>query len=356
MKHVGRYYEAQIGPAPTQMHTFPLPASSTFEWTEWFKGFDGDVERLQSVNYSEAIAEVGDWQASSDGMAQETIDEMDAFFESIADTPPDVDVDADMLYQGMPWGGLREALTGEALAPGCPFPVPEYDEATRPWLDLLANGTFSEETLRLTPVNFEVDDDWVNLLLKSAARGANGSTWLHHLFLGTHALETGNRDGAYAYFEASVALQPTAHAERSLALLAANVSDGMAHYDAAWRLWGGLDAAADPAAERLGKDLAVEYAGWLMLNGQWERLRSFLAGLPRAYAAKDVPQHAAAALALHDGDYEGALAILTTGCFPTYGSVRQVRTYVRRLSLRRLIIHFRSQIKIEREREIARIR
>ena len=66
MKHVGRYYEAQIGPAPTQMHTFPLPASSTFEWTEWFKGFDGDVERLQSVNYSEAIAEVGDWQASSD--------------------------------------------------------------------------------------------------------------------------------------------------------------------------------------------------------------------------------------------------------------------------------------------------
>ena len=49
MKHVGRYYEAQIGPAPTQMHTFPLPASSTFEWTEWFKGFDGDVERLQAI-------------------------------------------------------------------------------------------------------------------------------------------------------------------------------------------------------------------------------------------------------------------------------------------------------------------
>ena len=52
MKHVGRYYEAQIGPAPTQMHTFPLPASSTFEWTEWFKGFDGDVERLLAIGRS----------------------------------------------------------------------------------------------------------------------------------------------------------------------------------------------------------------------------------------------------------------------------------------------------------------
>ena len=147
--------------------------------------------------------------------------------------------------------------------------------------------------------------------------------------LGTHALEVGNSNDARDYFVKSIELSPSVHAERALALLAKNVTDGMAHYDAAWRLWGGLDAAADPAAERLGKDLAVEYAGWLMLNGQWERLRSFLAGLPSAYAAKDVPQHAAAALALHDGDYEGALAILTTGCFPTYGSVRQVRTYVR---------------------------
>ena len=350
IEHVGRYAELQIGPAPTQMHTFPLPKSSNFEWTEWFKrwvltpcpsttlthavmpilfflsyrSFDGDPDRLHATDYTEALAEVDDWQASKDGMSQEQIDEMDAFFESIAEIPPAAE---DMWTQGMPWGGLREALTGANLAPGCPFPEPEFDEKTRPWLDLLHNGTFSDETLSLTPVNFEVDDMWVALLLNSSA--SFGDTWLHNLFLGTHALEVGNSHDARLYFVNSIKLMPSAHAERALALLAKNVSDGLAHYENAWELWTQLDPDTDPASERLGKDLAVEFSGWLMLNEQWARLRSFLttdltqASVPSSFALKDVPQHASAALALHDGDYDEALKILTTGCFPTYGSVRQ---------------------------------
>lgn len=323
-EHVGRYAELQIGPAPTQMHTFPLPQNSSFEWTEWFKSFIGDPEKLHATNYDEALAEVEEWQASDDGMTQSKIDEMDAFFESIAATPPNTD---DIWTQGMPWGGLREGLTGSLLAPGCPFPEPVNDERTRPWLDLLHNGTFSAETLLLTPINFEVDEKWVSLLQSSAE--TYGDTWLHNLFLGTHALEVGNSVDARSFFRKSIELAPSAHAERALALLAENATDGISHYDSAWDLWTALDLDADPAAERLGKDLAVEYSGWLMMNEQWERLRTFLEedltakSVPSSFALKDVPLHATAALALNDKDYQTTLDIVTTNCFPTYGSVRQ---------------------------------
>ena len=55
-----------------------------------------------------------------------------------------------------------------------------------PWLELLANGTFSASTLKMTPTNFEVSDGWLAVLTKSLNEGPE--TWLHHLFLGTHAL------------------------------------------------------------------------------------------------------------------------------------------------------------------------
>ena len=114
-----------------------------------------------------------------------------------------------------------------------------------------------------------------------------------------------------------------------MALLAENATDGISHYDSAWDLWTGLDLDVDPAAERLGKDLAVEYSGWLMMNEQWERLRTFLEedlaakSVPSSFALKDVPLHATAALALYDKDYQTTLNIVTTNCFPTYGSARQ---------------------------------
>merc|ERR1711938_407893 len=102
----------------------------------------------------------------------------------------------------MPWGGLQEKLHAKLarqanptlseadakaaarIAPGCPFPAPEVTDETRPWLELLENGTFSASTLEALPVNFEVSDGWVHLLDASVAAGHE--TWLHHLFLGTH--------------------------------------------------------------------------------------------------------------------------------------------------------------------------
>ena len=51
----------QVGPAPTQMQTFPVPKNSVLEWTEWFKGFDGDVSVLRGSDYNAALGLIDDW-------------------------------------------------------------------------------------------------------------------------------------------------------------------------------------------------------------------------------------------------------------------------------------------------------
>jgi hypothetical protein len=50
-KRMGDYTELQVGPAPTQMQTFPVPKHSVREWTEWFKGFDGSSSVLRGSDY-----------------------------------------------------------------------------------------------------------------------------------------------------------------------------------------------------------------------------------------------------------------------------------------------------------------
>jgi hypothetical protein len=84
---------------------------------------------------------------------------------------------------------------------------------------LCRNGTFSKETLAdLAPASFLIGSEWVKLLEASAAR--HGASWLHSLYLGTAELEMGNAPKALALFNRSLALQPSVHAERALAIFA----------------------------------------------------------------------------------------------------------------------------------------
>ena len=71
--------------------------------------------------------------------------------------------------------------------------------------------------LRSVPLDFEVADAWVQ---KVEASLRKQETWLHYLFLGTHALEVGNAAGALQLLTRSMQLQKSVHAQRALALLA----------------------------------------------------------------------------------------------------------------------------------------
>ena len=196
--------------------------------------------------------------------------------------------------------------------------MPRTDE-TLPWLELLEAGTFSEATLDRTPVNFEVSDLWAKVLRDSER--AKGRTWLHALFLGTIALERGDAAEARDLLEASMALRPNVLAARNLATCAPTVAAGKAAYDRAWALWAALPE-TDAAKAHVGRDLSGEICGWLLGNDQWAALKAFLADLSPDQANKDRALHAAAAVAVRDGDFDAAIPVLRNNCFPTYGSMR----------------------------------
>ena len=132
-----------------------------------------------------------------------------------------------------------------------PFFPPKYTKETRCWLDLIENGTFSEETLNMNPTNFEISNEWVALIHKSINNGH--STWLHYLFLGTVDLEKGNAESARVLFKKSLSLKSSVHAARNLALFARTKQEAIAYYQLAWKVWKSLDPKADPVVERLGQ-------------------------------------------------------------------------------------------------------
>eukprot|EP00948_MAST-09A_sp_MAST-9A-sp1_P004201 g4201.t1 len=336
-EHQGRYTELQIGPAPSQMHVFPMKKKSVFQWTEWFKAFHpANPEKMHSPLYDDALNEVSDWWSSNKGMTDAKIKEMDAFFEKWSTVAPKR---SDMLTYGLPWGALREKLTGEALNGPTPFPTPSSNTnndsstpETRPWIELLETGTFSNETLKSVPLNFEIDPLWVQVLEKSISDGHE--TWLHRLYLGTVSLERGNIDDAFKQFLRSIQLQPSVHATRNLAIFAKTKDEAYMYYLSAWGRWKDMTTADDliphrkgedlTPVQRLGKDLGAEIVGWLFSNKYWTALREVLADI-EAYSfikSKDLVLHGKAVLAMEDGDFETAQKILSSNCFPTYGSER----------------------------------
>ena len=81
------------------------------------------------------------------------------------------------------------------ISPGTPFDLSTARKhGASPWLELVANGTFSARTLSESPLSWAVDDKWVRLLQQSAAQ--HGRTWLHDLHLAVAAHHRGNNDGA----------------------------------------------------------------------------------------------------------------------------------------------------------------
>ena len=197
----GLYLEAQTGVAPSQSHVFPLPKNSSVEWTEWFRAFQADRQRIHSNNYSVALSEVENWIDSDDGVSQSRFEEMENFLVAHSTDPIKLE---NIITRGLPWGGLQEELTGSKLAAGVVFDTPVESlaaaaanrtdrdaamlaNAVLPWHELLTDGTFSNRTLSNLPGSFQVSQTWYDVLQSSAAR--HQPTWLHHLFIGTIELE-----------------------------------------------------------------------------------------------------------------------------------------------------------------------
>jgi hypothetical protein len=321
-KRQGDYTELQVGPAPTQMQNFAVPKNTIREWTEWFKGFYGDLDVLYG-DYDGALNHIDEWMKKpNEGMPQDVVKDWDAFFSRHATTKP-----AEVLVRGQPWGALEEMRRGHPLVDGLTFQIPsatDPKDATayaevRPWVELLQQGTFSDATLAVTPTSYQTTDDWYHLLRKSVSE--HSASWLHHLFLGIARAERGDIAEPIEHFQASMTMKPNPVAARCLAVLQKTQEDAWPLYQQAWKILH-TDFVHDPSYGRLTSNLVTEISFFLQQAGWFDTMQAFLVAVPEKYRQNDAYITMQIKVNLHNEEFDAAAAILGKECFPTYAKAR----------------------------------
>eukprot|EP01038_Epipyxis_sp_PR26KG_P014959 gene14959-20124_t len=322
-KRQGDYTELQVGPAPTQMQNFAVPKQSIIEWTEWFKGFTADEGVVRGSDYKAALQTIENWIKTPQGMTKETLKELDSFFESYATVAP-----SKILVAGQPWGALEEMLLNKPLAAGLTFTLPEegtkeYFEA-KPWVELLEQGTFSDETLQVLPISYQTTDRWLEKLEQSASKF--GMTWLHALYIGIALTERGETVKTKELFTLSMNLKPNPVAARCLAVLQTSEDDAWPYYQLAWKTLHTSYTQDKQAYSRLTLNFITEMSFFLQQAGWFDEMSVFITDvLSHNYLSQySVDAFTTMQIKLHmnNQEYTEALSILSKNCFPTYAKAR----------------------------------
>lgn len=346
----GDYTELQIGPAPTQMQTFPLPAFDTFEWTDYYQGWFANVSEIHNSDYNAALLSVGKFMQGKSGISPASYQEIDRFLAFLADQTPAAD---SIISPGLPWGALEEELIAlltqtprKQLVPGATFVLDPQttDDEIVPWVELLGLkkkqqegtinnngnnngvtfGNFSSATLaRAIPLSYQTTDNWLAALQGSAAQ--HGWSWLHHLYVGVQQAEAGAVQEPISHFQSSISMFPdNPIALRCLAVLQNTQLDAYNYFLKAWAVATDSSFQSQPNAKVLLVHLGAEISNFIMgsnLPAKMDKLKSFLATVP-ASAKTDSIVIAQIQINLADGNYNAALSALGSECFPTIASER----------------------------------
>jgi hypothetical protein len=341
----GCFVELQVGVAPTQSHTFPLPARTSHHHSEWWMLLDelDNPERLYHDNYSVAVGALADYLNSPKGVPAAAYDDMDAFMKSVSEQP--IGSVGDILFNASAYGALDAELTGAANPESVRFfseprTLPGFEgEDVTAWAELLRDGTFSQRTLELVPRSFVAGarGAWLTRIVASAEK--HGWTWLHHLHVAFEAVERFDLPAARAHYNASLALKVSAHALRGLALLAEDPSQREALFAAAWHAAVRNVKEDDPSAFRLRTSLAGELAFSLRhyasdratppaaAKAAWASLDKWISEFDQTFggvgslgttAAGGELAAGRAAVALDKGDWNGAISALESTAFAHY--------------------------------------
>ncbi len=213
------------------MQTFSLPKNSKREWTEWFKGFDGNKEKINSVDYDVALQEVDMWMRSENGMTASKVSVLDQVLKEAASLPATEEESANaVILRGQPWGALEQLRVGGAplTTSGLHFSLPVFGEVgfeeVKPWKELLSDAeTFSASTLSALPVSYLTNDAWLAIVQSSADNF--GMTWLHALYIGIAQTERGMVSEPLSMFQTSLLMKPNPIAARCIACTYRNFSE-----------------------------------------------------------------------------------------------------------------------------------
>jgi len=324
-KRQGDYTELQTGPAPTQMQTFPVPPNSIKQWTEWFRGFNGDPEVLRG-DYRDANKYITNWIKSEDGQPKSNFNNIDVWLAEISTMEVK---EEDLIVSGGGWGALEEMRLGHKMAEGLTFKFPNAETDLKsyleiqPWKELLELQTFSKDSLSRLPLSYMTTDPWLELIESSSEKDM---TWLHALHLGVAYAERGDIDKPKKLFQKSIDLLDNPIAHRCLAVLQTDRSTAYMHYQASLRSLTKGPLAQDPAASRVARNLLTEIAFFLQQDKSWEHL-SHLVSTPLAQEHSDLDAivTSKAHILIEQGTVDSldqAKTLLQKHCFPTYAAAR----------------------------------
>jgi hypothetical protein len=305
----GYYAELQAGIAPSQLHDKPFPAHSKYEWTQCFGGMKLDGDKLFDDDYNAAVGYTD--SAISDRVSELDINELNKKYTITADIP----VKADQLYNvGTGFGALeikRMAKDGDGTAPASMyFPEELIGEGEKTWLELLENGTITDDVKKL-PVSYMVSEKWLPRIKASAEQGDSALAYLH---LGVAAYEyqrtdvtltqayNEEEDRAQIAFardalEKSAKLTANVSAYRNLAVIAELYEDyakAEKYYDMAMALPEAFDDFA----------LSSEYLIYLLKREKYDKLWEIYTKLPESVKSVDRVKISAAAAAVKLSNFE----------------------------------------------------
>jgi tetratricopeptide (TPR) repeat protein len=296
------YLEIQAGLAPSQLHGLPMPALTTWDWTQVFGCLEADRAQAHSDDWETAWRTVD--RAIKGRINPQRLARIEEDCRRQADLPA-----AEILAAGPGWGALelqrRARDPGAApISPALIFPESTLGPEQAGWLGLLRDGRLAAPDPADPPGAWMVQPEWRALLEQSLADEANRN-WYALLHAGVMALEHFDETGAAAAWQESIQRQPSAWAYRNLAILAHRQRRGqeaLAYYERAWEL--------ASAAGRPERALAQEYLELLCAARQFARAGAVYESLPAESQAVDRIQILRGRIAMELGDLETVERVL----------------------------------------------
>ncbi len=296
-----RYLEIQGGLATTQTEYLSMPAGARWEWLEAYGPFDGDPQIIHA-DWPTATAYVEKKLESE--LPRARLDERLARWGDDANRAL-----VEILQFGSGWGALenrrREKAGLAALdSPATPFPDSSLSDEQAPWLQLLDRRILPYRDPTESPGAYMTDPAWRRLLESTLATG-DGVHWLSLLHMGIMRYRGGDLMGARQAWQQSLEIEPTAWAQRNLAVLTLDEGDP----DRSAKLW------AIAAKMRLDlKPLVVEACVAMLAASQYGPLQELIVSLPPDVARLDRVRLIGAIAALRSGNLSAPEDFFSAPC------------------------------------------
>jgi tetratricopeptide (TPR) repeat protein len=296
------YVEIQGGLAPTQLHGLPMPAQTTWDWTQAFGYLEADPAQTHSSDWGLARAAVE--TALHKTLSSSRLASLEDAARANADQAP-----KQILAQGSGWGALeirrRKYSSETSISAALPFPETTLEKEQQKWLDLLVQSILPEQEPAQLPGEWMVQTEWENILQESLKNEASRN-WYALLHLGVMRMESFDPQGAAAAWEESLQLHPSAWAYRNLAVLAVRRGEKESARLLYQQAWDMLHEAGSPSLA-----LTIEYLQLLVQSGDYERGVSVYQNLPPSIQMADRVQILFGHLALAQNDLNSVEKVLS---------------------------------------------